>query len=166
MCATSAGKSLFPPMGVVSTLTEKFKKHAKNDSFSWKIDPKTRPPKILPKNIDFRAFSKVQKGWKPTILKLKSPPQLRTVHFWGFWKSFLAVWRGIQFCIDFWCIFSPAQARNLPSEKTESGVGKSSCCNRVSLCVLRLSGGCKSLARLSCFAFFLRGPARRAKTEH
>ena len=35
----------------------------------------------------------------------------------------------------------PRPARNLPREKTESGVSRSSCCNRVPRCVLRLSGG-------------------------
>ena len=33
----------------------------------------------------------------------------------------------------------PAQARNLPREKTESGVSKSRCCNGVRPCLLRLS---------------------------
>jgi len=35
----------------------------------------------------------------------------------------------------------PPQARNLPREKTESGVRNSSCCNGAPPCLLRLSGG-------------------------
>ena len=44
---------------------------------------------------------------------------------------------------------APRQARNLPREKTESGVRKNSWCNRVPRCVLRLSGG--STVKLSRF---------------
>ena len=77
-------KQLLPPWVLHFGLSGKNRKMFLKQWFSSEKPFKNRGGKKATKNIDFRGFSRVQKGWKPTILKWKSPPQLRTAHFWGF----------------------------------------------------------------------------------
>ena len=78
-------KPFFPPRGVLFHSHGKtLKKHAKNDTFPWKIDPKTRPPKILPKTSIFELFRGSKKAESRPFWSWNRLLNFKRLNFEGF----------------------------------------------------------------------------------